>query len=380
VQQQYEAVGHAVRATYTYSGMADIAAETGDMDYQSAVLSLWDNMVNKKYYVTGGIGSGETSEGFGPDYSLRNNAYCESCSSCGLIFFEYKMNLAYHDARYADLYEETMYNALLGSLSLDGKDFYYTNALASSQGRYEWHVCPCCVGNIPRTLLMMPTWTYVRGDDGLYVNMYVGSTMKVEKVAGTDLIMTQQTNYPWDGHITLLVFPKQAVNKPFTIYLRIPNRTTSTLYRPSPAVTGYNSISVNGQAMTPAIDKGYVAIRRVWKKGDKIVLDLPMAIQEITADEKIEADRGRVALRYGPLLYNVETADHQDINQSIGTSPLSLEWEGDLLHGVMAIKGKWSDGTPLLAIPNYSRLNRADPTSYPQYAERTPTSIVWIKK
>ncbi|HEY4208034.1 MAG TPA: beta-L-arabinofuranosidase domain-containing protein, partial [Puia sp.] len=322
----------------------------------------------------------ETSEGFGPDYSLRNNAYCESCSSCGLIFFEYKMNLAYHDARYADLYEETMYNALLGSLSLDGKDFYYTNALASSQGRYEWHVCPCCVGNIPRTLLMMPTWTYVRGDDGLYVNMYVGSTMKVEKVAGTDLIMTQQTNYPWDGHITLLVFPKQAVNKPFTIYLRIPNRTTSTLYRPSPAVTGYNSISVNGQAMTPAIDKGYVAIRRVWKKGDKIVLDLPMAIQEITADEKIEADRGRVALRYGPLLYNVETADHQDINQSIGTSPLSLEWEGDLLHGVMAIKGKWSDGTPLLAIPNYSRLNRADPTSYPQYAERTPTSIVWIKK
>lgn len=380
VQQQYEAVGHAVRATYTYSGMADVAAETNDMDYQSAVLSLWDNMVNKKYYITGGIGSGETSEGFGPDYSLRNNAYCESCSSCGLIFFEYKMNLAYHDARYADLYEETMYNALLGSLSLDGKDFYYTNALSSSQGRYQWHVCPCCVGNIPRTLLMMPTWTYVRGDDGLYVNMYVGSTMKVEKVAGTDLTMTQQTNYPWDGHITLTVDPKQPVGKPFTIYLRIPNRTTSALYTPVPEVKGYKSISINGESLTPAIDKGYVAIRRIWKKGDKIVLDLPMAIQEVTADEKIEADRGRIALRYGPLLYNVETADHQDINQSIGTSPLSLEWDGDLLHGIMAIKGAWSDGTPLLAIPNYTRLNRADPTPYPQYAERAPTSIVWIKK
>ena len=380
VQQQYEAVGHAVRATYTYSGMADVAAETNDMDYQSAVLSLWDNMVNKKYYITGGIGSGETSEGFGPDYSLRNNAYCESCSSCGLIFFEYKMNLAYHDARYADLYEETMYNALLGSLSLDGKDFYYTNALSSSQGRYQWHVCPCCVGNIPRTLLMMPTWTYVRGDDGLYVNMYVGSTMKVEKVAGTDLTMTQQTNYPWDGHITLTVDPKQPVGKPFTIYLRIPNRTTSALYTPVPEVKGYKSISVNGESLTPAIEKGYVAIRRTWKKGDKIVLDLPMAIQEVTADEKIEADRGRIALRYGPLLYNVETADHQDINQSIGTSPLSLEWDGDLLHGIMAIKGAWSDGTPLLAIPNYTRLNRADPTPYPQYTERAPTSIVWIKK
>ncbi|HEY8970488.1 MAG TPA: beta-L-arabinofuranosidase domain-containing protein [Puia sp.] len=380
VQQQYEAVGHAVRATYTYSGMADVAAETNDMDYQSAVLSLWDNMVNKKYYITGGIGSGETSEGFGPDYSLRNNAYCESCSSCGLIFFEYKMNLAYHDARYADLYEETMYNALLGSLSLDGKDFYYTNALSSSQGRYQWHVCPCCVGNIPRTLLMMPTWTYVRGDDGLYVNMYVGSTMKVEKVAGTDLTMIQQTNYPWDGHITLTVDPRQPLGRPFTIYLRIPNRTTSALYTPVPEVKGYKSISVNGESLTPAIDKGYVAIRRIWKKGDKIVLDLPMAIQEVTADEKIEADRGRIALRYGPLLYNVETADHQDINQSIGTSPLSLEWDGDLLHGIMAIKGAWSDGTPLLAIPNYTRLNRADPTPYPQYTERAPTSIVWIKK
>jgi DUF1680 family protein len=394
VQQQYEAVGHAVRATYTYSGMADIAAETRDPDYQSAVLSLWDNMVNKKYYVTGGIGSGETSEGFGPDYSLRNNAYCESCSSCGLIFFEYKMNLAYHDARYADLYEETMYNALLGSLSLDGKDFYYTNALASSQARYQWHVCPCCVGNIPRTLLMMPTWTYVRGDDGLYVNMYVGSRIRVEKVAGTDVVMTQQTDYPWNGHITLTVDPLQTV-KPFTLYLRIPNRTTSTLYTPVPEVKGYLSITVNGHPQKPSIANGYVAIHRNWKKGDKIVLELPMAIQKISADEKIEADRGRVALRYGPLLYNVETADHQDISQALGKGPLSLEWKEDLLHGIMTIKGAWADGTPMLAIPNFSRLNRTDPTPYPQstqvlqptkpnqppqYIDRSPTSIIWIKQ
>lgn len=381
VQQQYEAVGHAVRATYTYSGMADVAAETRDADYQSAVLSLWDNMVNKKYYVTGGIGSGETSEGFGPDYSLRNNAYCESCSSCGLIFFQYKMNLAYHDARYVDLYEETMYNALLGSLSLDGKDFYYTNALAASKGRYQWHVCPCCVGNIPRTLLMMPTWTYVRDNDGLYVNMYIGSTMRVEKVAGTDIVMTQQTDYPWNGRVTLTIDPQQANGRPFTIYLRIPNRTTSTLYTPVPEVKGYRSITVNGETQTPSVENGYAAIRRTWKKGDKIVLDLPMSIQRITADKRIEADRGRIALRYGPLLYNVETADHQDINKSIGTGPLTLEWKGDLLHGIMAIKGSWADGTPLLAIPNYTRLNRADPTPYPQEtADRQPSSIVWIKQ
>ncbi|MDR1011632.1 MAG: glycoside hydrolase family 127 protein, partial [Opitutaceae bacterium] len=164
--RQYEAVGHAVRAVYFYSGMADIAAETGDIDYESAVMSLWDSMVNKKYYITGGIGSGETSEGFGPNYSLRNEAYCEACSSCGLIFFQYKLNLARHDAKYADLYEETMYNALLGSMDLAGKNFYYDNPLIDGKARYPWHNCPCCVGNIPRTLLMIPTWTYVKSAGG----------------------------------------------------------------------------------------------------------------------------------------------------------------------------------------------------------------------
>src|ERR1041384_1905195 len=210
VQQQYEAVGHAVRATYNYSAMADVAAETGDMDYQSAVRSLWDNLVNKKYYLTGGIGSGETSEGFGANYSLRNNAYCESCSSCGFIFFNYKMNLAYHDAKYADLYEESMYNALLGATDLDGKNFYYDNPLVENKARYAWHGCPCCVGNIPRTLLMIPTWTYVKGDDGLYVNMFIGGKIKVENVVGTDIEMVQKTDYPWSGNIAITVNPAQS--------------------------------------------------------------------------------------------------------------------------------------------------------------------------
>jgi DUF1680 family protein len=391
VQQQYEAVGHAVRATYTYSGMADVAAETGDVDYQSAVMSLWDNMVNKKYYINGGIGSGETSEGFGGNYSLRNNAYCESCSSCGLIFFEYKMNLAYHDAKYADLYEETMYNALLGSLGLDGKNFYYTNALASSQARYQWHVCPCCVGNIPRTLLMMPTWTYVRGDNGLYVNLFVGSTMKVDKIAGTDVEMIQKTNYPWSGKIAITVKPKQS--KEFTMYIRIPNRKTSDLYTAIPVVNGLKSIAVNGKVISPKIVNGYAVIKRTWKKGDQIDMELPMKVQRVTADNKIEADRGKVALRYGPLLYNVETADHQDITKGIGTKPLSVQWRGDFLNGVMTINGTWADGSPLIAIPNYTRLNRMQPTAVPvsevvkptrpneppKYIDRSPTSIVWIK-
>ncbi len=355
VQQQYEAVGHAVRAAYSYSGMADVAAETHDVDYQSAVMSLWDNMVNKKYYVTGGIGSGETSEGFGPNYSLRNQAYCESCSSCGLIFFQYKMNIAYHDAKYADLYEETMYNALLGATDLEGRTFYYTNPLIGGR-RTPWHACPCCVGNIPRTLLMIPTWTYVKGTNGLYVNLFVGSTINVEKVAGTDIEMVQKTDYPWSGNVSITVNPKQS--KQFTVYVRVPDRTTSTLYTPAPRVSGLKSLAVNGTAITPKIENGYAAITRNWKAGDRIDLVLPMEVQLIKPDERIAADRGMVALRYGPLIYNVEPADQPDPSKPIGSAPLTTEWRGDLLGGVKVIKGSWADGSPLVAVPNYARNNR----------------------
>jgi len=380
VKEQYEAVGHAVRASYSYSAMADVAAETGDIDYQSAVMSLWDNIVNKKYYVTGGIGSGETSEGFGPDYSLGNDAYCESCSSCGLIFFQYKMNLAYHDAKYADLYEETMYNALLGSLSQSGKYFYYDNPLGSGQSRYSWHVCPCCVGNIPRTLLMIPTWTYVKDGSGIYVNLFIGSTITVEKVAGTDVEMIQDTDYPWSGKVSVTLNPRQ--QKEFTIYVRVPDRTTSLLYKPVPEVKGLKSLSVNGKPFKQEIINGYAVIRRLWKAGDRIDFELPMEIQTITPDERITADRGKIALRYGPLIYNVEKADQPDIDKYIGTGPLSLEWKKELLGGVMTIRGKWDDGTALVAIPNYARnnRNRVESTYRPEREDPAEGSIVWIKK
>ncbi len=366
VQQQYEAVGHAVRATYTYSGMADVAAETHDVDYQSAVMSLWDNMVNKKYYLTGGIGSGETSEGFGGNYSLRNQAYCESCSSCGLIFFQYKMNLAYHDAKYADLYEETMYNALLGAVDLAGKNFYYDNPLIEGKPRYPWHVCPCCVGNIPRTLLMVPTWTYVKSDDGIYVNLFIGSTIKVDRVAGTDVEMVQKTDYPWSGKVAITVNPKAA--KRFTVYMRVPDRTTSELYQPTPIVNGLKQLAVNGKTISPDIQNGYVAITRKWQPGDTIELELPMEIQVVRADQRIVADCDRIALRYGPLIYNIESVDQKDLNLTPDLKSLATEWRGDLLDGVMVIKGKWSDGSPLLAIPNYARENRGG------------KSLVWMKE
>jgi DUF1680 family protein len=373
VQEQYEAVGHAVRAVYSYSGMADVAAETADPDYQSAVMSLWNNMVNKKYYLTGGVGSGETSEGFGPNYSLRNNAYNESCSSCGLIFFQYKMNLAYHDAKYADLYEETMYNALLGSLDLEARNFYYQNPLVSNHSRYDWHVCPCCVGNIPRTLLMVPTWTYVKGPEAVYVNLFIGSTIMVENIAGTNVEMIQQTDYPWKGDVSIIVNPEEI--KEFTVFIRVPNRNTSVLYEHNPEISGLESLAVNGETIEIETKKGYAAITRSWEPGDRIEFRLPMRIQRITADERIIENQGKVALRYGPLIYNVESID-QDIEKSLGTSPLTLEWDEDMLEGIMTIKGSWDDGTPFLAIPNYARMNRlnsADP-------EQEVSSAIWIRQ
>ena len=383
VQQQYEAVGHAVRAMYSYSAMADVAAEMRDVDYQSAVLSLWDNLVNKKYYLTGGIGSGETSEGFGPNYSLPNDAYCEACSSCGLVFFQYKLNLAYRDAKFADLYEETLYNALLGSIDLEGKNFYYDNPLVSFRPRYPWHVCPCCVGNVPRTLLMIPTWTYVKSKDAIGVNLFIGSTINIERVAGTDVQMVQKTDYPWNGTVSITVNPKQA--KEFSVCIRVPNRRTSQLYVPAPEVSGLKSLAVNGKALTPLIENGYAVITRRWEAGDRIDLELPMAVQRVKASPQVAADRGRVALRYGPLIYNVERADQPDIGLALGAEPLTTEWRGDLLEGVLAIKGKWRDGSPLLAIPNYARDNRppaaAGQTPRPPGRGRSasPSSLVWIK-
>jgi DUF1680 family protein len=377
-QQQYEAVGHAVRAAYFYSGMADIAAETGDRDYQSAVMSLWDNMVNRKYYLTGGIGSGDTSEGFGDNYELRNDAYCESCSSCGLIFFQYKLNIAYHHAKFADLYEETMYNALLGAIDLEGKNFTYTNPLEDTAPRYAWHTCPCCVGNIPRTLLMVPTWSYVKDRSGIYVNLFIGSKVNVGDVAGTKLEMVQETNYPWQGAVAITVNPAEA--REFSVRVRVPDRTTSQLYSASPRVSGLKRLAVNGKPMEPQIENGYAVITRTWKAGDRIEVELPLAVQKVTASPQIAATHGKAALRYGPLVYNVEAADQPRIDQALAGGPLTAQWRSDLLGGVVAISGTWQDGSPMLAVPNYARMNRAGPpTEFPPEKAGPILSQVWMK-
>jgi hypothetical protein len=307
-----------------------------------------------------------------------------------------------------DNYEETIYNALLGSTDLTGNYFYYTNPLDAGSARNSWHSCPCCVGNIPRTLLMTPTWTYAKAPDGVYVNLYIGSAITLENAAGTDVEMVQETDYPWNGKVAITVKPK-AVRR-FTVRLRIPNRATSRLYTPAPAVGGIVSLTVNGTPVKPVIEKGYAAITRDWRAGDKIELELPLKVQLVKAADQIAALRGKVALRYGPLIYNVERVD-QDITKPLAAEPkLTTEWRGDLLGGVTVIKGEFADRSPMLAIPNYARVNRdrnllpeagpqaADPSLYlgpspppqptasqsgPQQAQRPSrpvASVVWIQQ
>lgn len=366
VTQQYEAVGHAVRAAYSYSGMADIAMETGDVDYHSAVLSLWNSIVNRKYYVTGGIGSGETSEGFGKDYSLPNNAYCESCANCGQLFFQHKLQMAWQQARFADLCEETLFNAILGGVDLEGQNFTYTNPLDSSAPRYKWHGCPCCVGNIPRTLLMLPTWTYTRGQDAVYVNLFAGSTVTLDRVAGTSVQLIQTTDYPWSGKVALTVHP--AATTRFALKIRVPNRQTSALYTNTPAVEGLTSLAVNGKPAKPALENGYAVLDRPWAAGDTVEWEVPLRVQRIKASDRVAATRGRVALRYGPLIYNLESVD-QSLDSVLGPAGLlSTDWRADLLGGVVVIKGEFADGKPLLGIPNYARLNRGG------------RSVVWFRE
>jgi len=367
--EQYEAVGHAVRAVYLYSAMTDMVMQTSDLGYQSAVNSIWNDLVNKKLYITGGVGSGETSEGFGPDYSLRNNSYCESCSGCGELFFQWKMNLAYQDSKYASLYEDTLYNAILGDLDLDGKNFTYTNPLDTGPNggeRYLWHDCPCCVGNIPRTLLQLPTWMYTRNSDSLNVNLFVGSTVTVPNVGGGDVQMIQTTDYPWSNQDSITVNPAKAAT--FTIRIRVPDRAVSALYTAMPAANGITSIAINGSTITPTIENGYAIITRTWNPGEKIDLVLPMTVQRIKADDRVVADRNRVALRYGPLIYNLEAVDQPNLDEPLKPdTALTADWQPNLLGGVIAIKGQFADGSPLLAIPNYARCNRGG------------RSLVWMK-
>lgn len=343
VVDQAEAVGHAVRATYMYSGMADVAALTGDSAYIQAIDRIWDNIVSKKYYITGGIGATRNGEAFGGNYELPNlTAYCETCAAIGNVYVNHRLFLLHGESKYYDVLERTLYNGLLSGVSLDGGTFFYPNPLESDgkHQRQAWFGCACCPSNICRFIPSLPGYIYAVKDNDVYVNLFISNTLNT-KVGGKDLVLHQSTNYPWDGDIALTVdkAPKQA----FTLKIRIPGwvqgqPVPSDLYTYSDSKQLNYSVKVNGENVNATLDKGYFCIERNWKKNDCVSVHFDMEPRTVQAHANVEADRGRLAIERGPLVYCVEWPDNPDVDlHSIllnRTPQAKAVFESNLLYGL----------------------------------------------
>ena len=389
VVEQTEAVGHAVRATYMYSGMADVAALTGDTAYLSAIDRIWENVAGKKLYITGGIGATGAGEAFGRNYELPNmTAYNETCAAVGNDFWNHRLFLLHADAKYIDVMERTLYNGLISGVSLDGKSFFYPNPLESNgqHARSPWFGVACCPGNITRFLPSVPGYVYAQGNDTLYVNLFIGSTADIKMDNGDGLNITQETRYPWDGVIKITVSPQH--NRKMSINVRIPGwarnePVPSDLYRFADTATEPVVLKVNGKRIPVKIDKGYVALHRTWQKGDVIELNLPMPVRRVVANGQVAADRGRVALQRGPIVYAAEWPDNPNgkvRNLMLpGTSKLTAEFRPDLLGGVSVVKARATG----LAYDAQGRVitKEQDFTAIPYYAwanRGRGQMVVWI--
>ena len=317
VIEQNEAVGHAVRAAYMYAGMADVAALTGDEGYVKAIDNIWDNIVGKKLYITGGIGATASGEAFGKNYELPNmSAYCETCAAIGNVYVNYRLFLLHGDSKYYDVLERTLYNGLISGVSLEGNGFFYPNPLESmgQHQRQAWFGCACCPSNICRFIPSLPGYVYAVKDRNVYVNLFL-SNKSTLAVAGKKVALSQTTEYPWNGDITISV-DKNAAGQ-FAMKIRIPgwvrNQVVpSSLYQYSDNKRPGYTVMVNGQEIAASItEDGYYTISRKWKKGDKIQLHFDMEPRTVRANNKVEADRGMVSVERGPLVYCAEHPDNQ---------------------------------------------------------------------
>jgi uncharacterized protein len=383
VVDQTEAVGHAVRATYLYSGMADVAALTGDPAYVRALDKIWDNVAGAKIHVTGGVGARGAGEAFGADYELPNmSAYNETCAAVGNDYWNQRLFLLHADAKYIDVMERTLYNGLISGVALDGKTFFYQNPLeatgkAGKDQRSPWFGVACCPGNITRFMASVPGYVYAQRGDALWVNLYMGSTAEVKMDNGRTVSLVQQTRYPWDGDVKLTVNPDQSAA--LTVNVRIPgwarNQPIATdLYRFADNSSAVPVLKVDGKVVPVKLDKGYVAITRTWKKGDVVELSLPMPVRRLVANNLVVADRGRVAIERGPVVYAAEWVDNPNgkvRNLMLPDSAvLSAEYRPDMLKGVEVITGKavalnkdaqgqtHRTEQPFTAIPYYAWANR----------------------
>lgn len=346
VIEQDEAVGHAVRAAYMYAGMADVAALTGDTSYVHAIDRIWDNIVTKKLYITGGIGATNQGEAFGKNYELPNmSAYCETCAAIGNVYVNYRLFLLHGDAKYYDVLERTLYNGLISGVSLDGGGFFYPNPLESmgQHQRQPWFGCACCPSNICRFIPSLPGYVYAVKDKQVYVNLFMGNEAEL-KVGGKKVILHQETRYPWDGHIAFTV-DKNAAGT-FAMKIRIPgwvrNQVVpSDLYTYSDGKRPGYSVKVNGEEVNSTLEQGYFILERKWKKGDRIELQLDMEVRTVKANGKVEADRGRMAVERGPIVYCAEWPDN-DFNVLSVLMNQHPQFEvvekPDLLYGLNQIK------------------------------------------
>lgn len=339
--------GHAVRCMYLYCGMADVAALKNDTGYIAAIDRLWDDVVHRNMYITGGIGSSRDNEGFTEDYDLPNlDAYCETCASVGMVLWNQRMNQLTGDSKYIDVLERSLYNGALAGISLGGDRFFYVNPLESKgdHHRQEWYGCACCPSQLSRFLPSIGNYIYASSDDALWVNLYIGNTGQI-RIGDTDILLTQETDYPWDGSVKLTISTSQPLEK--EIRLRIPNWCKTY------------DLSINGKRINVSEEKGYAVIKD-WKSQDVIALDMDMPVEIVAADPHVKENFGKRAIQRGPLVYCMEEIDNPEYFDQIQLSPsttFQTAFVSDILNGIKTIKtnGRAQSAT---FIPYYAWDNR----------------------
>ncbi|WP_243347335.1 glycoside hydrolase family 127 protein [Parabacteroides sp. FAFU027] len=348
ILKQDEIKGHAVRAGYLYSGVADVAALTNDKAYFDALTRIWENMVSKKMFITGGIGSRAQGEGFGPNYELYNHtAYCETCAAIANVYWNERMFLATGDAKYIDVLERALYNGVISGVSLSGNKFFYDNPLESmgQHDRQPWFGCACCPGNITRFMASAPGYAYATQANDILVNLYVQSNSKI-KTATNTVQLNQTSQYPWDGDVKISVKPLKPGN--FAIKLRIPGwakdePVPSGLYKFTQKAGVNYQIWVNGKKIASTAQNGYAVVSRNWKSGDVIELKLPMPVRRIQANPEAKDDQGKLAIERGPIMYCLEGWDQGDkhiFNKYIPeNAKMEFRYQKDLLNGVGTLSG-----------------------------------------
>ena len=354
VVKQTEAIGHAVRAGYLYAAMADVAALTDDKDFLNAIDKIWNNVVEKKIYVQGGVGAVGHGERFLPTYELPNaTAYNETCAAIANVYWNQRMFQLHGESKYIDVLEKSLYNALLSGVGMDGKSFFYTNAMEINNHfkhadmeaeRAGWFTCSCCPTNITRLIPSIPGYMYAVKENSLYVNLFANSSSNVS-INKKSVKIAQENNYPWDGKLTFKIDPASA--SAFNVLIRIHGwaqgqAMPSDLYAFAKPVTQKIPISINGKEVAYAIEHGYAVLSKTWKKGDVISLELPMDVQKITSNEKVTDNIGKIALQRGPIMYCAEAPDNFGLTSNLvvpGTSLFKAEFKPELLNGVVVLRG-----------------------------------------